>query len=300
MPFVQIPGLNVHYEVAGEGDVVIVLVHGNFASWRWWRPVLDRLPPGVRAYAPDLRGCGDTNRPASGHTIEQLATDLLGFITTLQLPAFHLVGHSLGGAVAMQFALDHPDRAQTLTLVAPAPAEGLPLWPVPDSSPVLSLFDVRDVSLAALDALYRFWHSLDANRPALRQALKRLMPTLNYDHTFEQLVNDAAHMAPEAVVGHLRALDEWNVRSELGRLDVPTLIIGGGRDTLIPQPGLERTVSSLPHGRLVLWPDVGHTPQLEQPDRFAQTLFAFIHEQTPLPKPGWLAALWRRLRPPRG
>lgn len=299
MPFVQIPGLNVHYEVAGKGDVVIVLVHGNFASWRWWRPLLDRLPRGFTAYAPDLRGCGDTDRPASGYTIPQLADDLRAFTAALHLPAVHLVGHSLGGAVALQFALDQPDRVRTLTLVAPAPADGLPLWRVPDSSPLLSLFDLRGASLAALDAVYRFWHSLDANRPALRQALKRLMPTLNYDHAFEQLVDDAAHMAPEAVVEHLRALDEWNVQSELGRLEVPTLIIGGGRDTLIAQAELERTVSGLPRGRLALWSDVGHTPQLEQPNRFAQALFAFIREQTPLPKPGWLAALWRRLRPSR-
>lgn len=300
MPFVQIPGLNVHYEVAGKGDVVIVLAHGNFASWRWWRPLLDRLPRGHRAYAPDLRGCGDTARPpvSEDYTIEQLAADLHHFAVALKLPPFHVVGHSLGGAVAMQSALEHPDRVRSLTLVAPAPAEGLPLLRVPDSSPLLSLFDVRDATLAALDALYRFWHSLDANRPALRQALKRLMPTLAYDDAFEALVDDAGRMAPQAVVGHLRALDTWNKLNQLGRLDQPALVLWGEQDVLIPRDAVERTARGLRHGRLVTWPDVGHSPQLEQPDRFARLLLNFVGEQqtSALPGSGWLRALWGRLR----
>src|SRR5690349_15296026 len=93
----------VHYEEAGAGPDVYVLVHGNFASWRWWRPVLDRLPPGSRAYAPDLRGCGETagGGEAEAYAIPALAEDLLAFADAVGVRAFHLVGHSLGGAVAL-------------------------------------------------------------------------------------------------------------------------------------------------------------------------------------------------------
>lgn len=66
MPFLQTPDLNVHYQQAGSGDTRLILVHGNFASWRWWQPIFERLPAGWRAYAPDLRGCGDTDRPETG------------------------------------------------------------------------------------------------------------------------------------------------------------------------------------------------------------------------------------------
>jgi len=104
MPFVQLETARAHYEVAGAGRNVLVLVHGNFASSRWWRPVLDRLPAGWRAYAMDLRGCGETAPPPSGaaeeYSIPRLASDLAAFADRLDLPAFH-VGHSLGGAVAL-------------------------------------------------------------------------------------------------------------------------------------------------------------------------------------------------------
>jgi pimeloyl-ACP methyl ester carboxylesterase len=127
MPYVHTPGLDIHYQEAGEGPNVFLLVHGNFGSWRWWDGLLQALPPGFRAYAPDLRGCGDTAGGASPETFEiaQLAGDLRAFADALGLRAFHLVGHSLGGAVALQFALDEPRRVRTLTLVTPAPATGL-------------------------------------------------------------------------------------------------------------------------------------------------------------------------------
>ena len=107
MPFVQTPNLRIHYRVAG--DITLVLLHGNFGSWRWWEPVLERLPSGYRVYAPDLRGCGDSARPGFGHNIEVLTSDVFDFITSLNLCDVHLVGHSLGGAVALQAARDHPD-----------------------------------------------------------------------------------------------------------------------------------------------------------------------------------------------
>lgn len=279
MPFVQARRLTIHYEVAGTGDDVLLLVHGNFASWRWWRPVLDRLPPGYCAYAPDMRGCGDTDRPAHGYTIPQLSADLLGFARALRLPALHLVGHSLGGAVALQFALDHADLVRTLTLVAPAPAEGLPVFRnASAASPwVLRLFDLeRDASLNRLDAIYRFLYTLDANRPLLRRALTRMAPMLTDEDALKALLDDAGRMAPAAVVGHVRALNTWNVQTQLAKVALPVLVVWGEQDVLIPRPALERMVSGLRDGRLVIWPDVGHAPQLEQPDRFVQLLAEFI------------------------
>ncbi len=133
MPFVNTSDIDMHYETGGRGKSVLVFVHGNFASWRWWQPVLKDLSGGYRAYAPDMRGCGDSDRPADGYTIAQHADDLDHFIRALELPRLHLVGHSLGGCVAMEYALSRPKHLKTLTLVAPAPAEG---------QTVLQIFDM--------------------------------------------------------------------------------------------------------------------------------------------------------------
>jgi branched-chain amino acid transport system permease protein len=283
MPFIQTPNLNIHYELAGEGQTNLVLVHGNFASWRWWRPVLERLPAGYQAYAPDLRGCGDTDQPLDGYNIPQLTQDLHAFVNAMQLPSFHLVGHSLGGAVALQFILDYPDLVQTLTLVAPAPAQGLSFFDKPDqNSPWLSyLFDLRrETSLNLLETNYRLLRTLDANRPLLQRAIHRMAPTLNHDHTFQALVDDAARMAPEAMMGYLQSLEIWNVEAELEHIQQPVLILAGGQDKLIPLPALKSMVKSLPQGKLTRWEKVGHAPQLEQPKRFVKLLQKFT---TPKP-----------------
>ncbi|MBN1955956.1 MAG: alpha/beta hydrolase, partial [Anaerolineae bacterium] len=284
MPFLQTPSLNVHYRSAGTGESVLVLVHGNFASWRWWQPLMERLPAGYRAYAPDLRGYGDTERRRGRYTIPILVHDLHEFTAALRLPAFHLVGHSLGGAVALQFALDHPTCLHTLTLVAPAPAEGLALFreqgvPAPWLHRFLAL--QRDASFHTLDVVYRLMRTLRADRPLLRNALQQMMPSLPAGDLLETLAEDAGRMAPGAVAGYLRGLDRWNVQERLGEVSVPALILWGARDWIIPQAALERTAAALRQAELVVWPDVGHAPQVEQPERFARLLGQWIERHTP-------------------
>jgi len=281
MPFVKTPNLNVHYEQAGAGKDTLLLIHGNFASWRWWKQTIDRLPPNFLAYAPDLRGCGDTDKPSNGYTIEQLSDDLYGFVKALNLPSFHLVGHSLGGAVVLQFALDHLDQIRTLTLVAPAPANGMSLLSNKmNDFPLLEhLFEdfQRERILLRIETLNQFLRSTGANRSILRRALMKMAPSLDDDEAFDALVDDACRMAPEALIGFLQALDRWSVEKDLWKLRLPVLILLGSQDILISKSALKRTVKGLPHANLMLWKDVGHSPQLEQPDRFVQLLRGFIN-----------------------
>lgn len=296
MPFVQTPRLRIHYRSAGDGNTPLLLLHGNFGSWRWWQPVLEQLPPGCRAYAPDLRGCGDSERPGYGHDIDTLTADAQAFAHTVQCLPAHVVGHSLGAAVALQLALDHPTQVRSLTLVAPPPAEGRSVVRNADwfSHSVSRLFDVNsDASVVTLGATYRLLRHLGANRALLRQALMRLAPTLAYDHAFIELVSDAARMAPQAVVGHLQTLDAWNVQPRLRSLRVPALIIGGAHDVLVESDELWHFGRRLRRARVLIWPDVGHAVQLEQPRRFVATLGRFVGR---VGRPWWRRWLCGRRR----
>lgn len=265
MPYIQIPGLRIHYQTAGNGPNTLLLVHGNFASWRWWQPLLERLPADLHALAPDLRGCGDSEKPGSGYTIEQLAKDLAAFADALELSRFHLLGHSLGGAVALQLAIDGDERLQSLMLAAPAPAEGL-------SVSAQHQFD----NLISLDNLYRWLPSLELERSFGEQILTRLYPDVQGGADLHALSEDALRTAPAAAAGFAHALAHWNVQAELEKIRVPTLIVGGGHDPLINPDALKRTAAGLPQARLVIWPDTGHNPLLEQPARFRTLLTDFL------------------------
>jgi pimeloyl-ACP methyl ester carboxylesterase len=301
MPVLHTPRLRVHYEEAGAGPEAFVLVHGNFASWRWWRPVIDRLRPGWRAIMPDLRGCGDTPggtaiSDLSPYGIPELALDLAGFVDALGLSSFHLAGHSLGGAVALEYAVKHQERLRSLTLAAPPPPAGLAEMRrgTGKSASFLNAVDPDNGhSMAALHASHRLHRLFGTNRWMLRRALSEMMPSVTLDRAFgESLLTDAARMSPDAVVGFLQALHRWNIEDRLPALRVPTVIVWGARDVLVPRAGLERMAGLLPEGELVVWPDAGHSPQIERPEDFV----ALLARRVPGPLGGRVGRWLRRVR----
>ena len=274
MPFLRTSELNIHYETGGDGKEVLLLLHGNFASWRWWQPLLKNTPAGYRAYAPDLRGCGDTDRPEEGYTISQHAEDLDQLIGALRLKRLHLVGHSLGGCVALDYALSYPQRIKTLTLVAPAPAEG---HSVINSSRYGNGFTS---SSSTLHSAFRLSESLGTHRKVMERALARMVAPDRMDGDFRALVDDAVRMSRNAAVGHIETLSTWDVQDAIGRLNLPVLIIGGRNDHLIPPEALQRAAAKFPNGRLIIWPGMGHTPQLEHPERFNRILLKFTRQHS--------------------
>lgn len=274
MPFIKTPEIDIHYESGGDGKEVVLLLHGNFASWRWWQPILKNMPRGYRAYAPDLRGCGDSDKPEADYAIPCHAADVNRLVSALKIKKFHLVGHSLGGCIALEYALAHPRRIKTLTLVAPAPNEGQSL--INDSQYSYGFLN----SAGTMQSAFRLSESLGTYRKTLSRALARMMPPDGITGDFEALVDDAARMSHDAAVGHIETLLSWNVQKAVPKLDLPVLIIGGREDRLIPAEALQNAAEKFPNCRLIIWPGMGHTPQLVHPQRFTQILQKFFRQHS--------------------
>jgi pimeloyl-ACP methyl ester carboxylesterase len=112
---------------AEQGDpsgLPVLLLHGFADSWRSFELVLPYLPESIHAVALTLRGHGDASRPATGYGVRDFAADLAQFQDAMNLPTAVLVGHSMGSAVALRFAVDHPERTMGLVLVAASPTMG--------------------------------------------------------------------------------------------------------------------------------------------------------------------------------
>ncbi len=283
MPFLETRSLRVEYEEHGDGPDVFVFLHGNYASPRWWRPVVERLPPRCRALVPSLRGSGQTRGRSTSFSMAQLAADLHELAEALRLPPFHLVGHSLGGAVAMQFALDYADRVRTLVLAAPAPAAGLSALRRGDSrlARAVSLIDPdHEPSMAMLRGSIRAARLLGTQHAMMRQWVEEMLPpSIRCGIELRDFVQDALSITPEASVGYLQSLHRWNVEDRLRQLHAPTLIIAGARDRIVPVLALEETARLLPRGELEVWPDTGHVPQLAAPGAFVERLLTFSAAQ---------------------
>jgi pimeloyl-ACP methyl ester carboxylesterase len=252
MPFADADNLRVHYIERGEGEPV-VLVHGNWGTSSWWEPVLERLPDGYRGIAYDLRGRGKTEGPESDYTMPEMAADLHAFLEALGLDRVHLVGHSLGSVVAMQFLLDWPERVLTFVAVSPAWVDGMPeAYNVPAGQ-----------------------QAIKADRAMFANALKALAPGVADDEYWQRLVAEGHEQRIEAALRNLPALVAWKPGDKLREAGVPALVIAGDRDPLTGGDNATRAAEALGAG-LVSLQGIGHSPNIEAPDEFVRLLLEHV------------------------
>lgn len=252
MPVTRAGDLDVHYLDRG-GRTPVVLVHGNWATSSWWEPVLDRLPEGVRAIAPDLRGRGRTTGGGSDHRIPTYAADLRAFADALGLSSFALVGHSLGSAVAMEFALTWPERVTSLVVVSPAWIDGMPeSYAVPERQ-----------------------RQLKDDPAFLGLALRAIVPGAPDDDLWRRLVAEGSQQHLEAALGLIPALLEWKPSDRVGAITVPRVVVSGALDLFTGGPNAERVAKAL-GCELITMEGVGHGPMLEAPDRFCEILWSRV------------------------
>lgn len=265
-------GLAVEYAERGQGRPVLLL-HGNSATWRWWREVLEAGVAGVRLVAPTMRGCLGTRGGSdpSAYVVPALASDVMAFADALGLEQFDLVGHSLGGAVALACALDFPHRVKGLHLVAAASGDGMESMrerKTGGSSLRRFLDPSRALGRAALFTAVWVGRDFGMNRRWLRKVLPRMMPRAQLAaERFNELIADAAAVEPLAVVSFYRSLSKWDVRARHATLTVPTRVLAGREDALVRLEALEALTRAIPKAQLEVL-DCGHSPMLELPEAF--------------------------------
>lgn len=238
--FVEIDGKRISYEVRGEGKNLIY-VHGNFASHCWFDEVMDI--EGYKTYALDLPNFGDSDR-INEFSIETYASYLWKFIKNLEIEKTILVGHSLGGAVVLKCALDHPKEISALLLVDPAPANGLKT--PQENYPILKSFKRRADLLEA--------------------ALASVMPTRK--EMAKILVKEALKMNPESFTENARALEKYDYSDEISNLNIPVKIIFGTLDAIVPRNELEKMSTKMQNAELKILKGVGHSLMIEDPLKF--------------------------------
>ena len=254
MPYLQIEGLKIFYLKKGKGSETILLLHGNVASAEYWNKFLKVLPDRYQAVAIDQRGCGKTEHSASGYSIPQFVEDLNQFTGRLALQRFHLIGHSMGGQVSMLFTLKHPEKVQTLALLASVPADGL-----------------------FLNDEIRAYFSQLANDPKiLRQAMDAVMPYGEGLSSAERATEIALACAPQTLKENLESMHQTRFLSDLSKITAPTLILHGKDDLTIPLELMVPTLRAIVHAQVIIFTQCGHSPQVERPKEFAEAYLGFL------------------------
>jgi len=261
--FAPVNGTRLFYEVKGAGRAV-VLIHGGQLDCRMWDDQFAALSRHFRVIRYDVRGYGGTFRP---DMLYSDAEDLAGLFDYLKLNKAHLVGLSLGGRIAIDFAVAHPTRVDSLTLAGP----GLSGYEPPTGAETdLRMWEIikaaRDEGPDEATAL---WLKDPFMAPAMEQA--RLVPGLQRmarENAHSWLENPALQRSPKPVAA-----------TRLGEIKVPTLLVIGDRDV----PQAKATIETLQRGisgaKKVSIKDAGHMVNMEQPDNFNEAILSFLREQ---------------------
>jgi len=268
MPAVQVEGHSIHYRVEGSGPDVL-MIHGWASSERMWeRPMRQLASAGFRAWAPDLPGFGESSQPTDNwYTIPNLTSAIEEFIECVGIERAAVVGHSMGGAIALELAGRSPQRVGSLVLVAPAVSGrlGLSLHVLFDSPlghRLLELSQQHD-TLARLGGLSTFGASW--LRGGLGVALRRD-------------AEDLARAAPQAAIGCLRAVIGFDFTDRLATICAPTLVIVGLLDVTLPPSEGMLAAARIPGARLIKMPGVAHHPMDERAQEFEHLLLKFLKE----------------------
>jgi pimeloyl-ACP methyl ester carboxylesterase len=275
---VRIHGHEVSYRAAGEGPVLL-LVHGMAGSCRTWRHVMAELAEDHTVIAPDLLGHGQSDKPRGDYSLGAHACGVRDLLTVLGHERATLVGHSLGGGIAMQFAYQFPTRCERLVLVG---SGGLGR----DVSPLLRV-------LSAPGTEYLLTPLLDPRLHALAGRVGSRLGRLGFraDPALEGIWNGWTDLtdarALRAFLHTVRAvIDPAGQRvSARDRLylaaHVPTLIVWGERDRIIPVSHAHAAHDLIPGSRLEVIEGAGHFLPLEQPARLVEIIEDFLATTEP-------------------
>jgi pimeloyl-ACP methyl ester carboxylesterase len=269
--FVTINGMDAHLRDEGRRDdeAPLLLLHGTSASLHTWDGWVEQLGTERRVIRVDLPGFGLTGpNPAGTYDIETYVDFVVELLDTLQLQRVVLVGNSLGGYVAWKTAHDHPSRVTKLVLIDSAgfayESESVPLGfriaRSPVLSPIFSHFLTRGAVASSLRNVYG-----DPARVSAALVERYYELTLRAGNR-------------RAVAARFRQMVGGEHVSQIGNITQPALVIWGAKDRLIPLKFGHRFARELPHATLVVFDDLGHVPQEEEPAATATAALTFLSE----------------------
>jgi pimeloyl-ACP methyl ester carboxylesterase len=292
---VDLHGHRAIYRVAGSGPTV-VLIHGMINSSRHWEEVALQLAGSHRVVAPDLIGHGDSATPRGDYSLGAHAATIRDLLATIGVERATIVGHSLGGGVAMQFFYQFPQRTERLVLISSGGLgrEVSPLLrgaALPGAATMLRLAANRRL-VGAIDGAGHRLRARGSARGAYLEAVARALRPLGEPgsrRAFLQTLRSVIDFHGQ----HVSARDRLYLLGEM-----PTLIVWGERDRTIPAAHGVEAHRAIPFCRYETLPRAAHFPHLEDPDGLAAVLGDFLASTAPvrIDDSEWGAAITQHAR----
>jgi 3-oxoadipate enol-lactonase len=260
MPFVTRDGAKIYWEEAGAGAPLLMIM-GLGATLDWWSRLTPALSARFRTILLDNRGVGRSDVPPGPYSIPGMAADAAAVLDAAGVSAANVFGASMGGMIAQEFALQYPERTRSLILGCTA-------------------CGARD----AVPAKREVVEALNARKTMTREAAMRAMVPYIFDaSTSRELIEEDLAMRLRATVpnegyfAQLQGIRAWGgTFPRLGTLDVPTLVIHGESDELVPPENGRILARAIPNARLVMLPNASHIFYTDQPAAAQEAILSFL------------------------
>jgi 3-oxoadipate enol-lactonase len=263
MPMVNVGNVDLSYERSGSGPPLFLIMGLSGTMLHWGEPFLEELRGDFDVIAYDHRGVGRSSRVEAPFTIADLARDAAGLLRALEVESAHVMGISMGGMVAQELALHHPERVRTLTLgctYCGGPGNSLPAQP--ELGAAIMSGDRERAVRAMWETNVSQGFAQDADAYASFHA-----------------IGEQYSVAVAVMMEQLSAITHHDTSTRLGQLGMPTLVVHGTEDRIIPVENGRKVAELIPSSRLEIWPDIGHLFFWELPKRSAELVraHALVH-----------------------
>ncbi|MEH2337496.1 alpha/beta fold hydrolase [Nostoc sp.] len=266
MPKVQINGIDLFYDIKGRGEPLL-LIAGFLCDHAYWSLIMPSLVSQYQVIRLDNRGMGRSSAPESPYSLKQMASDVAGLLDHIAIDKVHLAGHSMGGQIAQELVLAHPEKVHSLMLLS---------------------------SLAKGDELFNSiietWGDLCGNVD-LKLYEKVVLPWIFTDTFYsipgmiEGLIEFAIRYpfppATHSLYDHSRAMLDFDTTNRLQQIHCPTLVIVGKQDILTPLKFSQQLAQGIPKAELVVLNGGGHGFLIESPDAVVSTMLNFLGKLKP-------------------
>lgn len=271
--FLSVDGVRVHYreaDPAPPATQTLLLIHGWIGSSYDFQPLMEHLPRSMRVIAVDLPGSGRSQKTGIHFSLEYLLGFIDSFVGRLELNRFVLVGHSMGGELAVRYAVLHPERVERLVLIDPfgLSGEGRVLGLVRRAGFLVDIAFALNNRLAVdLATRFNVFHDPTLVTPAYVDSVAETSLTASGRRAQAEITKQVLGQAP--------------IDGILSLVEAPTLVVWGGNDRVLSRKWASQFITGIPASQLVVIPRTGHMPQFEAPDAVAESISSFLSSSLP-------------------
>jgi len=266
MPLKKVGDIKMYYEVHGNGEPLVMICGCGNNSSAWQNQVPD-LSLEYHVIVFDNRGTGRSDKPNIPYTVQMMAADVAGLLDAIGIEAAHILGYSMGGVIAQEFALTYPERTLTLILSCASPA-GAPDAILPEPQIMALMFDPETITrLTPLE-----WSGKLLDCMCSREFLD------SHPHLVNEVVaRQSEHPTPlHCIMRQVEAMLTAHTNDRLPKVKAPTLVMGGTADRITPCQNLQLLASKIPNSELVIIENLGHGMFIEGAEQTNRVILTFL------------------------